>query len=249
MPQNKIFDMTIFKRTFQAACLFSAVTLAATAAPKDEELVIGENAHWEAAITTSKGLVTIELYNDTPIHRDNFVKLAEEGFYNSLLFHRVIDNFMIQTGDPTSKEALHVRKYGDEDAGYKLPAEINPRYRHFAGTVAAAREGDEMNPERESSSSQFYIVSGGIPADSVLTEASERIAAMGDEMTPAQIETYQTEGGAAHLDGKYTIFGRVVSGMGTVYKIAKVKTDANNRPKQDVFIEEIKLKKVQDKRK
>lgn len=112
-------------------------------------------------IKTTLGDVTVELYNDTPLHRDNFLKLVDKGFYDGVLFHRVIDEFMVQTGDPKSKQASAGVELGDGDPGYTIEAEIRyPRHFHKYGALAAARTGDAVNPERRSSGSQFYIVTG-----------------------------------------------------------------------------------------
>lgn len=211
-------------------------------------LKAGEGAHYEITLKTSEGTVKLRLFNDTPGHRDNFVKLAEQGFYNNLLFHRVIHKFMIQGGDPESIEASQVKIYGNGDAGYKLDAEIRPQYFHKKGVLAAAREGDDVNPERQSSSSQFYIVTGKVQNDSTLTAARAKIEARrGTAITPEREKVYRSEGGAPHLDGSYTIFGEVVSGMGIVEKISKRPTDSNNRPKADVFIKAVSVELVPDK--
>lgn len=212
----------------------------------------GSGAHYVVVMRTSMGRVKFRLFNDTPIHRDNFVRLAERGFYNNLLFHRVIRDFMIQTGDPESIEASLVKVYGEADAGYKLEAEIGPNHFHRRGAVAAAREGDAENPTRQSSGSQFYIVVGKLQNDSTLTAARERIARQAADpaaaqITPAREKVYRKRGGTPHLDGSYTIFGEVVAGMGTVRRISKVPTDLQDRPKnQDVYIKNINLKLVKD---
>ena len=227
--------------------------LALPASAKKKVLVAGEGVHYVVTMKTSKGTVKFRLFNDTPNHRDNFVKLAEKGFYDNLLFHRVIRDFMIQTGDPESIEASQVKVYGNADAGYKLDAEIVPRYYHKRGAVAAAREGDDVNPARQSSSSQFYIVTGKVQNDSTLTAAQKKIAERAADTSGAQItaereKVYRTVGGAPHLDGSYTIFGAVVSGMGTVLKISKLPTDLQDRPLgDDVYIKEVKVDIVKDR--
>lgn len=226
--------------------------LAVPAPARGKTLVAGQGAHYVVTMKTSKGAVKFRLFNDTPKHRDNFVKLAEKGFYNHLLFHRVIRDFMIQTGDPESIEASQVMVYGNADAGYKLDAEIVPHYFHRRGAVAAAREGDDANPSRQSSGSQFYIVTGKVQNDSTLTAAQKKIAERaanpaGAQITAERERVYRMIGGAPHLDGSYTIFGEVVSGMGTVLKISKLPTDSQDRPKgDDVYIKEIKVKLVKD---
>ena len=223
----------------------------ATAARK---LVAGQGAHYVGKMKTSRGTVRFRLYNDTPLHRDNFVRLAERGFYDNLLFHRVIRDFMIQTGDPQSIEGSQVTVYGENDAGYKLDAEIVPRHYHRRGAVAAAREGDALNPERRSSGSQFYIVTGRVHNDSTLTAARHRIAAgaadpAGAQITPQRERVYRTAGGAPHLDGSYTVFGEVIGGMGRVVRISKLPTDSQDRPKnEDVYIKSMTVKVVKDRR-
>lgn len=234
------------KKTILTLLILSIVTV--TFAQKNK-LTIGENAHWEATIKTSAGPIIIKLYNETPKHRDNFVKLSQEGFYNNLLFHRVIKEFMIQCGDPKSREASEIAQYGDTDAGYNLPAEIAPQYFHKKGTIAAARTPDEENPERESSGSQFYIVIGKVQTDSTLMKMDEKIkASNGAEITPDRREIYKTIGGTPHLDGSYTIFGEVISGMKNAEKISLTPTFENtNRPRINAFIKSVELKIVEDK--
>ena len=208
----------------------------ATAARK---LVAGQGAHYVVKMKTSRGTVRFRLYNDTPLHRDNFVRLAERGFYDNLLFHRVIRDFMIQTGDPQSIEGSQVTVYGENDAGYKLDAEIVPRHYHRRGAVAAAREGDDVNPERRSSRTQFYIVWGRAFDDEELDRIQSRIAAAtrGRAVMPDSVrEAYRTVGGTPHLDGQYTVFGRVVEGLETVEAIQRTPTDSLDRPATDVRI-------------
>lgn len=218
-------------------------------AKKDKvELVAGQNANWEVKLRTSEGVVELLLYNDTPLHRDNFVKLAKAGFYDHLLFHRVIKEFMIQCGDPQSREANKTVQYGEFDSGYKIPSEIRPQYYHRKGVLAAAREPDSMNPERLSSGSHFYIVVGKVHNDSTLAVAKERIAlSQGAEITAERETVYRSIGGAPHLDGSYTIFGEVISGMRVVEKICSSETFKNDRPKVDVYIKSIDVRLVEKK--
>lgn len=129
-------------------------------------------------IETTKGNILLKLYNETPLHRDNFIKLVNEGFYDSLLFHRVINSFMIQGGDPDSKNAQTGQELGNGDVGYSLPAEFNSHIYHKKGVLAAAREGDEVNPLQNSSACQFYIVQGKVFNDSLLELAAKRITKM-----------------------------------------------------------------------
>jgi peptidyl-prolyl cis-trans isomerase B (cyclophilin B) len=195
----------------------------------------------KAVIHTGYGDIVVKLYNGTPKHRDNFIKLANSGYYNGTLFHRVIRNFMIQGGDPDSRNATPGAMLGNGGPGYTVPAEFMPeKYFHKRGALAAAREGDQVNPERASSGSQFYIVQGQVFTDSVLNlmEAYYHL-----KFTPEQRKAYTTVGGAPHLDGGYTVYGEVVSGMEVVDSIAAVPVDRNNRPLKDIKMEVSLLKK------
>ena len=235
-------------------------------------------------LETSLGNIVVELYNETPQHRDNFIKLVQNGTYDGVLFHRVIKDFMVQTGDPDSKTAASDSQLGAGGPGYDLPAEIvYPKFFHKRGVLAAARESDQVNPERKSSGSQFYIVTGRRFSEYQLEAMSERLAtqtkakifqalalerldelnsllAQGDtlavtaietelkrqteeiygknpvQFTQEQIQAYSTIGGSPHLDGQYTVFGEVVSGMDVVDKIQNVTTGAHDRPVDDVKI-------------
>ena len=191
----------------------------------------------EAVIETSMGDVTVVLYDDTPIHRDNFVKLVEENFYDGTLFHRVIPNFMIQGGDPSSKGAAPDAFLGSGGPGYLLDAEIGAP--HLSGALAAARTGGPGNPEKKSSGSQFYIVTGQPQSGPTLDMIERR---NGLKYSEAQRQAYAELGGRPDLDGDYTVFGNVVSGMDVVEAIAKVGTNAQNRPATDVVINTIRLK-------
>ena len=192
-------------------------------------------------MVTDSGVVKIVLYNETPLHRDNFLKLVRDGFYDGVLFHRVIFGFMIQTGDSLSKHAEPGKIYGDGSyESYKIPAEIHyPEIVHRRWSVAAAREGDENNPQRESSMCQFYIVYGKRFNDDILDEEQERLDRETGgtvKMTPEVREIYKRYGGTPHLDGQYTVFGEVVEGMDVVDKIQRVETDDNARPVGDIRI-------------
>lgn len=182
-----------------------------------------------AMIETDLGNMKVELYNSTPIHKENFIKLANEGFYDSLLFHRVIGGFMIQGGDPQSKNAGPNQRLGSGGPGYKLDAEIGSP--HFKGTLAAARQGGSQNPLKKSSGSQFYIVQG-----KTYTEASLQNLARtkGVSYNEAQIKKYETLGGTPQLDMDYTVFGEVVEGMDVIDKIAQAKTNPLDRPLEDI---------------
>lgn len=187
---------------------------------------------------TTMGPIVLQLYNQTPMHRDNFIKLAEEGTYDGLLFHRVIEKFMIQGGDPKSRDAEPDMVLGEGSLGYTVPAEIVPELFHRRGALCAARQGDEVNPERESSASQFYIVQGEVFSLEMLKKIGERFK---KKYTKEQEKVYATEGGAPHLDGDYTVFGQVIEGMDVVDKIAASKCDKNNRPVEDVRIITVKI--------
>jgi len=179
-------------------------------------------------ITTDFGTMKVKLYNETPLHRDNFVKLVSEGFYDSLLFHRVIKGFMIQGGDPQSKNAAAGQMLGSGDVGYRIPAEFNDSLYHKKGVLAAARDN---NPEKASSGCQFYIVQGKPMIENELQMAERR---SGKPMSEAKRNDYKTIGGSAWLDGEYTVFGEVVEGLDVIDKIAAVPCGPMDRPATDV---------------
>lgn len=233
-------------------------------------------------ISTSFGDIVVRLYDETPAHRDNFIKLAKKGFYNGTLFHRVIKDFMIQGGDPESKGAPKGRQLGSGDAGYTLPAEFNTSLFHKRGALSAARLGDNVNPERRSSGCQFYIVWGktyskgqigqlekqslmqaqqsvfdslvqqnrekvmklrrdrdqaGLMAlqEELIAETEAIVAEKGlGKLSEEQKEIYTTIGGTPFLDGQYTVFGEVESGLEIVGRIQEVATDRNDRPESDI---------------
>lgn len=199
-----------------------------------------DNKRTVVKMQTNMGDITIELYNETPRHSENFKKLVKDGVYDSLLFHRVINDFMIQGGDPNSKNAGKGEMLGEGNMGYLIDAEFRtPEIYHKRGAIAMAREGDATNPERRSSSSQFYIVTGRVFNDAQLDRVQERIDKGTDgkvKLTPEMRETYKTIGGTPHLDGQYTIFGEVTEGMDVIDKIQKVDTDKFDRPVEDVRI-------------
>ncbi len=235
-------------------------------------------------LNTSMGNIRVLLYGDTPRHLENFVKLVDTGYYDGVLFHRVINDFMVQTGDPTSKNAPKGKMLGMGDPDYKIEAEfVYPKHFHKRGALAAAREGDSVNPEKKSSGSQFYIVTGKTFTEGQLDQMDARriqqqkqnifnalvmenrdtimalrrdknqaalqqlqnkliaatdsaAAAAPDTLTETQRQAYSTVGGTPHLDGSYTVFGEVISGMDVVDKIQKAETDPNDRPLDDISI-------------
>ncbi len=195
---------------------------------------------------TSKGKITIELYNETPQHRDNFIKLAKEGFFNNLLFHRVIADFMIQGGDPDSRNAAEGQALGEGGPGYTIPAEFRfPQLFHKRGALAAAREGDITNPAKNSSGSQFYIVWGQTfskeDMDNLATNIEKQSG--GKIKFPDNVKKYYMRyGGTPHLDGAYTVFGEVTKGLDVVNAIQQVDTDSKDRPIEDIRILSVTVK-------
>ena len=190
-------------------------------------------------LNTNMGKIRLQLFNETPQHRDNFLKLVSEHTFDGLLFHRVIKQFMIQAGDVNSKGAPPDAQLGSGDLGYTVPAEfVYPKYFHRRGMLAAARQGDDINPARASSASQFYIVTGKFYTESELQKMQ---AQMGVTFTPEQIQAYMLEGGAPHLDGAYTVFGKVIKGLKVVEKIEMTPTGAGDRPVKDVVIKSAKI--------
>lgn len=204
-----------------------------------------EQKQTEILLETDSGNIRIRLYDETPLHRDNFIRQVESGAYDGVLFHRVISDFMVQTGDLGSKTALPRQPLGDTPEAYSVPAEFRyPRLIHKRGAVAAARESDEVNPERASSSTQFYIVWGRKFTDDGLDKVQERLNRATDstvQMSPATRDIYKNIGGTPHLDGSYTVFGEVVEGLDVVERIRRAETDANDRPIADIHIRKAML--------
>lgn len=188
-------------------------------------------------IETEYGKIVLVLYNNTPKHRDNMLKLVKEKFYDSTLFHRVIPNFVIQGGDPDSKKATPGQALGDGDVNYRIPAEINIVNFHQRGAVGMARDN---NPEKASSGCQFYIVTGKKYTDDELKAISERT---GRNFTPKQKNIYKSKGGTPHLDGNYTVFGFVEEGMDVVDKISEQARNSNDRPEKDIPMKKVRIKR------
>jgi cyclophilin family peptidyl-prolyl cis-trans isomerase len=198
-------------------------------------------------IETTLGTIKVKLYDETPLHRDNFLKLVKDEFYEGVLFHRVIKDFMIQAGDPESKTADSTARLGAGGLGYTVPAEIDfPKFYHKRGALAAARQGDMVNPEKKSSSCQFYIVQGQTFTDEQLNQMEMRLTyqlRMKEpfKYTEEQRTVYKTFGGTPHLDGQYTVFGEVIEGFDVLQKISEVKTSRGDRPVEDIRILKVKL--------
>jgi peptidyl-prolyl cis-trans isomerase B (cyclophilin B) len=190
-------------------------------------------------ISTPYGNMLVRLFDDTPLHRDNFLSLVEKKYYDEMLFHRVINGFMIQGGDPDSKNAPADAALGRGGPGYQVDAEISANRAHLKGALAAARMGDAVNPEKKSSGSQFYIVQGKA-VDSNLLDAMER--QKGIKYTSKQREKYMEVGGTPFLDGDYTVFGQVIEGMDVIDKIANSKTGLSDRPVSDITMKVISIK-------
>ena len=192
----------------------------------------------KVVMETTAGTMEFVLYNETPKHRDNFIKLAQEQYF----FHRVIKDFMIQGGDPDSKYAEAGVRLGEGGPDYRIDAEFIPTLHHRRGTLAAAREGDRVNPTKSSSASQFYIVWGKVYSPEEFDSMAQRMKELGmGEMTAEQKEIYTTVGGTPFLDGQYTVFGEITSGLEVVDKIQNVGTDNFDRPLQDVRIISVKV--------
>lgn len=203
----------------QILIIVAALAFLASCSPKQELFLI----------ETEMGTMKVKLYDSTPQHRDNFKKLVKEGFYDDLLFHRVINGFMVQGGDPDSRGADASKRLGSGGPGYTVPAEIGAV--HYKGALAAARTGGPSNPEKRSSGSQFYVVHG----KPITAQQLDQMGAQkGITYTAEQKERYLKDGGAIFLDGEYTVFGEVVEGLDVIDKIAATKTAPGDRPITDV---------------
>jgi peptidyl-prolyl cis-trans isomerase B (cyclophilin B) len=206
-----------------------AIVMASCSVSKKAPIVVLKPV--QVKLTTDSGTIILMLYDKTPMHRDNFVKLIKEKFYDGLLFHRVVNNFMIQGGDPDSKNAKPGIHLGDGSLKYTIPAEFDTSLFHKRGALAAAREADESNPKKASSSTQFYIVDGQTFTDNQLNRIEEKNKI---HIPQNHREFYKTTGGDPFLDMNYTVFGEVISGIEVVEKIANAPKDENNRPLHDI---------------
>ncbi|MFV0607216.1 MAG: peptidylprolyl isomerase [Niabella sp.] len=196
----------------------------------------------DVLLQTSMGDITIRLSNLTPLHRNNFLKLVKTKYYDGLLFHRVINHFMIQSGDPDSRNAAPGKTLGDGGPAYTVPAEFRPELFHKKGVIAAAREGDDINPQKASSASQFYLTQGKVFTPTQLDTLE--VKRLKRKIPEAQRKVYTTIGGVPHLDQNYTVFGEVIKGINVIDNIAAVPTSKGvdkDRPLQDVKIIKARL--------
>jgi len=227
--------------------LLSSLIVFSASAQKDSTIKKKDRKR-DVLMQTTMGDIVIRLSDSTPLHRDNFLKLVKVGFYDSLLFHRVIKDFMIQGGDPDSKRASAGQPLGSGSLGYTVPAEFRKTLFHKKGVIAAARSGDNINPTKASSGSQFYITQGKVFTDAGL-DSVETFRLNGRKIPSEQRAVYKTVGGVPHLDQGYTVYGEVVKGLDVVDKIAAVQTSKaqdRDRPLQDVRI--IKAKFIKRKK-
>lgn len=203
----------------------------------------------EVIIETSKGKITLRLYDDTPQHRDNFIRLAEEGAYDGIIWHRIVNQGIIQSGDPKLKARGEKLTVDTSKYNYTIPAEIvYPRHYHKYGALAAARENDDVNPQKRSSGTQFYIVCGKVFQPGPLAELHQLMKDADTlrsvpPFTEQQKHMYTTKGGSPHLDGEYTVFGEVVDGMQVVEAIDRMRTDDKEHPLKEVSIKKVTVRR------
>jgi len=227
------------------ACLFLTM-LASSCNPRLSNGLRKKDLDKDVAIITDMGTIVVRLSDSTPLHRDNFLKLAKSGFYDSNLFHRVIKRYIIQGGDPDSRKGhpgKPLSQGGSGGPGYTIPAEFRPSLYHKRGALGAARQNDDVNPLKASSGSQFYIVVGKTYTSAAL-DSLQNGRLKNVWKIPADLRTlYETKGGAPHLDQQYTIFGEVISGMDVVDSIVAVPTHGPplDRPVNDVHLLKMKL--------
>lgn len=197
----------------------------------------------DVLLETTYGNMVLRLSDETPLHRNNFLKLVKTKYYNGTLFHRVINHFMIQGGDPDSRNAPAAKPLGDGGPAYSIPAEFRPDLFHEKGALAAAREGDDVNPKKASSGSQFYIVQGKVWTEGGL-DTLEQKRLKGYKIPSDHRKAYTTIGGSPHLDQNYTVFGHLISGFDVLDKIAATVTSKGedaDRPLKDIVIIKAKL--------
>ena len=201
---------------------------------------VAQTSTTEVLLETTEGNIRIALYDETPLHRDNFLKLTRMHVYDSLLFHRVIKGFMIQSGDTNSKNAKSGQRLGTGDFDYTIEPEFRlPQIFHRRGCVAMAREPDVVNPDKRSSACQFYIVWGKRFSSAEIEHTQERLDTVTQgrvKLTPEMVKVYKSVGGTPHLDGQYTVFGEVAEGLDVVERIQKAETDDYDRPFEDIRI-------------
>ena len=229
--------MSKYLTAFIAALAFTACS------PKIGNGLHKSDLSKDVEMITSKGTMIIRLSDLTPLHRNNFLQLVKQHYYDSLAFHRVINHFMIQAGDPSSKHAAPGVSLGNGGPAYTIPAEFNPTLFHKKGALAAAREGDDSNPKKASSGSQFYIVQGRTFTDPGL-DSLQTYRLKGRKLPATHRFIYKTEGGAPHLDSSYTVFGEVLKGLPVIDSIAAVPTGGRlngDRPLHDVIILKARL--------
>lgn len=220
--------LSLFVAIFAFGCSNKVADKNIATEPKEEET---KEKTTMVIISTDLGEMKAVLYNETPLHKENFIKLAKEGYFDGCLFHRVIDGFMIQGGDPDSKTAKPGQMLGQGGPGYTIPAEFKQELIHKKGALAAAQMADQVNPQKASSGSQFYIAQGKSYTENELNMLSSR---MGKAFNKQQMEAYTTVGGVPFLDYEYTVFGEVVEGLEVIDKIAAVEKDRRDRPVQDI---------------
>jgi peptidyl-prolyl cis-trans isomerase B (cyclophilin B) len=227
----------------------SSIAQKPTSSSGKDSIVIKKDRKKDVLLQTTMGDITIRLSDSTPLHRDNFLKLVKVGFYDSLLFHRVMNGFMIQSGDPNSKAAPAGMPLGNGGPGYTIPSEFKETLFHKKGVIAAARQPDNVNPEKASSGSQFYIAQGKVYTDAEL-DIMEQQRLQGKKIPELYRTAYKTVGGIPHLDRNYTVYGEVIKGEEVIDKIASVEVSKGrdlNRPIADVMIITTKLIKRKKK--
>jgi cyclophilin family peptidyl-prolyl cis-trans isomerase len=224
------------------AVIVSFIIMAISCNPKLSNGLRAKDLSKDVEMVTSKGTMIIRLSDSTPLHRDNFLRLVRQHFYDSILFHRVIKDFMIQAGDPTTKRAKATDTLGEGDVGYAIPAEIRSTLFHHKGAIAVARLPDDINPQKDGSGSQFYIVQGK-KFTAVQLDSIEQKKFKGAKIPESERAVYQSVGGTPHLDHNYTVFGEVIRGMEVIDSIASTPTSGSpfDKPLKEVRILKMRL--------